>query len=168
MNLRSDLVANNDGLRLDIKLWNRNINGVIGLAPNHMHPALNHIWLSLTQVQIVLIDKRFRNVGQRNLPRQPAVVEPIGLRRRYPIFMASVIHRSNDEVSPRLQRRRNIAIESSEPTLMLANPRTIHPEDRLVIRRAHMQENPHMRLQLIREILLVPHQAFVPEELRLL
>src|ERR1700728_766361 len=51
---------------------------------------------------------------------------------------------------------------------MLANLLPIHPEDRLVIRRTYTQIGPRSGLWFKVEILLVPHQPLVPEELRLL
>ena len=82
--------------------------------------------------------------------------------------MPRVIHHRDNKIAAIFQRRCHIAVERGKPALMLADLRPIHPEDRLVIRRANAQKRPCMRLRRKVEVLLVPHQPLVPEKLRLL
>ena len=121
-----------------------------------MYPTFNHRVFRAAQMHIVLIDKCLRNLDQRHLARQPAIIPPIGLQRGHAVVVARIIHGCYHKVTSRMNRRRNFAIEAGVPSLVLANLHAVHPEPRLIVGRAHMQKDPRMLFGLVSEILLVP------------
>src|ERR1017187_3638883 len=106
-----------------------------------MHPAFNDRVFSAAQVHIVLVDESLRHLDERNRAGKASIVPPIGFKSGNIVLMSRVIYRGHHKVGTRMNHGCDVAVETGEPSLVLAHLLPVYPEPRAIIRGAYMQED---------------------------
>src|SRR5690242_4828722 len=84
----------------DLRAWRRAL---------YMHPALDFRFGTALELESIIVDECFRHFNQRHVPRDAAVVPPIGLQCRHSIGEPSAVHGNDSEVTAVAQQTRYLA-----------------------------------------------------------
>ncbi len=105
---------------------------------------------------------------KRNLPGQSAIVVPIRGRRRDIVGGSPVVDPDHEQIFSGLQGASHVKVEGREAALVLAEQQTVEIDRRSVVGRAEVEEHTLPRHPLAIKSRLVPNNALVENQARIL
>jgi hypothetical protein len=126
--------------------------------------TLDEVVIGTVEVKFVVVDEFLRDIDERYVAGETAVVPPVGLQGWDAVGYAGIVDRENDEVFAFLEDVSDLAVEGGEAALVFTDFFSINPDEGAVVGGAEVEKGAGVALGEVLKVALIPDGALVVEE----